>query len=148
MSLSVIKEDIAPYLLALLCVVVWLLFKTPFPKNPDALFGATATVASVFASFLGVSKALILSIKETPTYKVLKKLNQTNRLFSFLKAGIWSAVVLAALSILGFFISHEASVYKIPWFTIFAGFYIFSSALSLFLFGRVTNIFFKLLNQA
>jgi hypothetical protein len=148
MNFSTAKENYGPLFLAIVCVGIWLVFKTPFPQDPDALFGATATVASVFASFLGVSKALILSIKETPTYKVLKKLNQTNRLFTFLKAGIWSAVFLAALSILGFFISHKATIYTVPWFTIFAGFYIFSGALSLFLFVRITNIFFKLLSQA
>src|SRR5947209_1013946 len=100
-------ERLWPWLGALCVLAVWWLSGKPFPPAPDGLFGAAATVASVFASFLGVSKAIILTIKGTQTYKALEKAHYTETLFRYLKTGIYTSVMFASLSILGFFIDHN-----------------------------------------
>src|SRR5438876_2868112 len=98
------RERAWPWLGAIVIAVLWWLADRPFPKTPDVLLGAAATVASVFASFLGVSKAIILTIKGTKTYQVLEKNHYTDHLFSYLREGIFASVIFASLSLLGFFI--------------------------------------------
>lgn len=125
-------------------VFFWWIVDEPFPKTPDGLLSAAATVASVFASFLGVSKAIILTIKGTETYKVLERSHYTDHLFGYLRAGIYASVVFASLSLLGFFIDskiHE-DIYK--WF---CGLWVFAGSLSLLTYIRIANILFKLLKQ-
>ena len=56
-----------PWVGAIAVAILWWVTGRPFPNSPDGLLGAAATVASVFASFLGVSKAIILTIKGTKT---------------------------------------------------------------------------------
>jgi hypothetical protein len=90
-------EKLWPWVGAVLVVLVWWVSGKPFPEAPDGLFGAAATVASVFASFLGVSKAIILTIKGTQTYKALEKAHYTETLFQYLKSGIYASVIFASL---------------------------------------------------
>lgn len=137
-----------PLVAACLVVALWWLTGTPFPEKPEGLFGAAATVASVFASFLGVSKAIILSIKNSEVYKLLVKTGHTDALFGHLKSGIFTSVVFAGLSILGFFISPDRLVYGHKLFQIFEFFWILFAALSLFTYLRISNILFKLLKSA
>lgn len=138
-------EQFAPLLGAIVIVLLWRYVGSPFPMNPDGLFGASATVASVFASFLGVSKAIILSIKATDFYKILAQKGYTSELFSYLRSGIFASVLFASLSILGFFVSKEALMHGIKLYSIFSMVWIFAGALSLLAYIRVTNILFKLL---
>ncbi len=132
----------------MLVVLGWYLCGMPFPTNPDGLFGAAATVASVFASFLGVSKAIILTIKNTDTYAALKKLGHTDTLFGHLKGGIAASVTFAGLSILGFFVSHDKVIYGQVLFHLFEFAWVAFASLSLFSYVRITNILFKLLKIA
>ena len=125
----------------------WLWAGNPFPDRPDGLFGASATVASVFASFLGVSKAIVLTIKGTATYKFLEKAGKTDDLFRYLRAGIFASVTFAALSILGFFIDHKTIILAHHLFKVFCLIWVAGGALALFAYVRITNILFALLKQ-
>jgi len=143
-------ESLWPWAAATAGVVVWWLLDYPFPPSPDGLFGAAATLASIFASFLGVSKAIILSIKSTETYKVLQKLNYTDVLYKYLKAGIIASVTFAGLSILGFFIGINPGKtilgYSVP--GVLKALWIWFGILALCTYVRITGILFKLLKVA
>lgn len=129
-----------PWAAATILTTAWWYAAMPFPKSPDGLFGVAATVASIFASFLGVAMAILLTIKDTPTYKKLRELGRQDDLFGFLRQGITSAVVFAALSIIGFFIPDFPS-----WATGHAALWVFFGVASLGCQIRITEILFKLL---
>ena len=109
--------------------------------------GAAATVASVFASFLGVSKAIILTIKGTKTYQILERNHYTDHLFAYLRTGIYAAVAFASLSLSGFFIDVNSAIggYKI--FHWFGTAWVATGSASLFTYLRIANILFRLLKQ-
>lgn len=140
-------EKLWPWITAAFALLFWLHLGMPFPKSSENLFGTAATVASVFASFLGVAKAIILSIKETAVYRTLVRLNYSDRLFSFLRVGIFSSVFFAVMSILGFFISDKYLVYEISLFSLFSGAWIFSGVLALCAYIRITDIMFSILKN-
>ncbi|MDB5596267.1 MAG: hypothetical protein JWM36_3228 [Hyphomicrobiales bacterium] len=133
-----------PWLVAAAVVVAWLRLGSPFPQTPDNLFSSSATVASILASFLGVSKAIILTIKHTPIYKALREYGRERDLFRFLRAGIWTAVAFACLSVLGFFVSAGGDP-KVS--GVFNAVWIFFGAAAVFCYVRITNIMFKLLDK-
>jgi hypothetical protein len=129
-------------------VLAWYGAGAFFPPQPEGLFSTAATVAAVFASFLGVAKAIILSIQRSRTYKILKELGHTTTLFSHLRDGIVASIAFAGLSIVGFFISHERIICGFKLFSIFEFVWVFFAALSLFTYVRISNILFKLLKIA
>jgi hypothetical protein len=51
--LTLVWERLSPLVGAVAIVLAWSTFGKPFPLSPDGLFGAAATVSSIFASFLG-----------------------------------------------------------------------------------------------
>ncbi|UWU75949.1 hypothetical protein N2603_39450 [Bradyrhizobium huanghuaihaiense] len=138
-------EEVWPLVGAAIICAVWYQVGRPFPANPDGLFGAAATVASIFASFLGVSKAIILTIKGTPTFKILEQRNYTPILFSYLRDGIFASVLFASCSIVGFFVDHDSVLWQHHLFKMFQIVWIFAGTLSLLTYVRITNILFKLL---
>jgi hypothetical protein len=140
-------EKLWPWLGASAVVVIWWVADKPFPKTPDSLFGAAATVASVFASFLGVSKAIILTIKGTKTYQILERANYTHLLFAYLRAGIYSSVLFSSLSILGFFIHNDSEVGGHQIYNMFCLLWVAAGASALFTYMRIANILFRLLRQ-
>jgi hypothetical protein len=140
-------ERIWPWLFTLLTVAVWYFTGKSFPKNTDGLFAASAAVAAVFASFLGVAQALILSVKGTESYKVLERLGYTPLLFDYLRVGILSSVAFATLSIIGFFVDENVKPLGVNLYGTFEMTWVASGALSLFSYARISNILFKLLKQ-
>jgi hypothetical protein len=140
-------EKLWPWFGAVIVVIVWWCSGKPFPPAPDGLFGAAATVASVFASFLGVSKAIILTIKGTQTYRALEKAHYTETLFQYLKTGIYASVMFASLSIIGFFIDHNTLIHGYKLYDIFCIIWIACGSLAVFTYVRIANILFRLLKQ-
>jgi len=134
-----------PWIGAAAVVYAWHAMGSPFPPSPEGLFGAAATVASVFASFLGVSKAIMLTIKNTEIYNSLKKLNYTDALFGYLRIGIICSVIFAALSIFGFFVDRDKALFDINIGQAFSAIWICFGALSFFTYLRISNIIFKIL---
>lgn len=147
MKNTLIIEKGWPWIVAVAVAGAWWYFNKPFPASPDGLFGAAATVASVFASFLGVSKAIILTIKGTETYKFLERAKKTDDLFGYLRTGIYASVAFAALSIFGFFVDHNSVIGKYHWFEIFCLTWVAAGMLALFSYIRITHILFRLLKQ-
>jgi hypothetical protein len=137
-----------PWALAAAVVYAWTKCGSPFPTTPDALFGTAATVASVLAIFLGVSKAIVLSIKSSPTYAILEKHGYTGTLFSFLRAGVFCSIIFSAFSILGFFVSHTLIWHGVDIYKLFCLMWVFMGAASFFSYIRISNILFKLLSVA
>jgi hypothetical protein len=146
-SWSLRFERVWPWVASAILASVWKWgMGAPFPSSPDSLFGAAATVASILASFLGVSKAIILSIKETQSYKIIAELGYRDVLFAYLRDGILCAVIFAFLSIIGFFVEAPASDHL--WvFDAFKLLWVFFGAASLFSYSRITNLLFKLLRH-
>ncbi|ODA96488.1 hypothetical protein BFX40_28995 [Mesorhizobium sp. SEMIA 3007] len=147
MSLAILWERTWPWLGALAITVFWYWVGGPFPKTPDTLFGTAATVASVFASFLGVAEAIIIGLKGSASYKVLEKAGYTSLLFGYLRSGILSAVTFATLSIVGFFIADDVKIDGYLVAHVFAAIWITVGGASVLTFARISNILFKLLHQ-
>lgn len=145
-SLSLRLEQAWPWIGAIAGVCIWRwLLDSPFPSAPDSLFGTSATVSSIFASFLGVSKAIILSIKGTESFRILENLGYGNVLFNYLRDGIFSAVAFACLSVVGFFVVDPASAEILEYFKIF---WVFFGLAALLTYMRVTGLLSKLLRYA
>jgi hypothetical protein len=144
---SLLVERLWPWLAAAAVAGIWFAAGEPFPKTPDSLLGAAATVASVFASFLGVSKAIILTIKGTRTYQILERNHYTDHLFAYLRVGIYASVAFASLSLLGFFIDANSVVFGHKIYHWFCAIWIVTGAASLFTYLRIANILFRLLKQ-
>jgi hypothetical protein len=147
-KLTLAWEKLWPLVGAVLAAWSWWWLGHPFPSSPDGLFGAAATVSSIFASFLGVSKALILTIKGTETFRVMSDRGYTVLLFAYLRDGIFAAVLFASCSIIGFFIDHETIMWKHHFFKMFELVWVFAGVLSLLTYIRISNILFKLLRIA
>ena len=135
-----------PWIAALIVSAAWARSGKPMPADADTLFGTAATVASIFASFLGVAQAIIIGLREGPVYKVLEEGKLLSLLFGYLQAAIFSSVAFAGLSILGFFLpvgevaqNRVVEIFMIIW--------VAAGALALFTFFRITQLFFRLLNQ-
>lgn len=136
-----------PWVGAIAVAILWWVTGRPFPNSPDGLLGAAATVASVFASFLGVSKAIILTIKGTKTYRVLERAHYTDHLFRYLRAGIYAAVAFASISLLGFFIEPTSTIWHHKIFDWYWTLWVLIGASALFTYIRIANILFRLLKQ-
>ena len=144
---SLLIERLWPWLAAVAVAILWRAAGEPFPKTPDGLLGAAATVASVFASFLGVSKAIILTIKGTKTYQILEKNQYTDHLFAYLRDGIYASVGFASLSLLGFFIDPGSMLFAHKIYHWCCTIWVFTGAAALFTYVRIANILFRLLKQ-
>lgn len=141
-------EKWAPLLAALAAGLLWIIAKFKFPANPDALLGASAAVASIFASFLGVAQAIILGMKDGKLFKLLKELRYTDRLYNYISRGITGAVCFAVVSLLCFFVDvtnnetlGEIEVYywQVMW--------VFAATYAVATYARVSRLLFKLLSQ-
>ncbi|QCO05443.1 hypothetical protein [Azospirillum argentinense] len=147
---AVFWERFHPWIGAVVAVAVWWYAEMAFPVNPDSLFGTAATVASVFASFLGVAKGLILTIKSTETYKVLERNGYLAPFYEYLGVAIWAAIAFAVVSVIGFFVyaggadteaaENMRKLYKLAW--------VFCAALALLSYVRFGRILFRLLKHA
>lgn len=143
-------ERTYPWMGAVIAVAVWWYAELAFPDTPDSLFGTSATVASVFASFLGVAKGLILTIKNTETYRIVERNGFIKYFYEYLGAAIWSAIIFAVVSVSGFFVYASGNdpvlvevvrrIYQIIW--------VFFAALALLTYVRFGRILFRLLKQA
>ena len=144
---NILWERAWPWIGATAAALLWFHAEMEFPRSSETLLGTAATVASIFASFLGVAEALIIGLRGTASYQVLTKAGYTDLLFGYLRAGVLSAVLFACLSVLGFFIPLENSLTTNPEAHIFSAVWIFSGSLALLTFIRISNILFKLLHQ-
>lgn len=135
------------WVVSLITATIWYYFKISFPQDPSGLLGASATLAAVFAGFLGVAQGLILTMKDSEAYKILKANDLLSRLFSYLRSGISSSVFLAVLSVVGFFLVTPNSGIKIQYKTIYEAMWAFSSMFSFLSYHRITKIMFKLLRH-
>ena len=145
--IAIAVERFGPLVGALIGACFWASIGKPFPQTTDSLFGTAATVASVFASFLGVSETIILTVKDTEVYRALSSKGYTSLLFRFLKSGIIGASLFAGLSLLGFFFDASSSLYGHKIFGTFKFFWVFSGLYGFLSYARITNILFKLLRQ-
>ncbi|GFE96548.1 hypothetical protein DmGdi_16210 [Gluconobacter sp. Gdi] len=145
--MSPLVEKFWPICLAIGCAVLWHLLKLNFPKDPSGLLSTSATLAAVFAGFLGVTQGLILTIKDSKIYATLKKNGLLTLMFKYLQSGISASVIFAIVSVVGFFINPECIYYNFHIFSIFQCIWIASSIYSFGTYTRITNITFKLLHQ-
>jgi hypothetical protein len=124
----------------------WGYLGSPFPSSADGLFGTAATVASVFAGFIGAAGAIILTIKDTELYKLLVKSGHMGDIISYLAVALFVATGLAALSLAAFFVptASENHPLRPAYLTV----WIFVACLSFCTFYRASRIIFLLLKQS
>ena len=145
--LGLLWERWETWIISLTVSVLWYILKINFPQDPSGLLGASATLAAVFAGFLGVAQGLILTMKDSEAYKILKENDLLSRLFSYLRSGISSSVFLAVLSVVGFFLVTPNTGIKSQYKIIFESIWAFSSMFSFVSYHRITKIMFKLLGH-
>lgn len=134
-----------PLLFAAVAGAAWVPLDLDFPPDPTGLFGAAATVASVFAGFLGASKAIILTMKGNEAVKRLTDLGYTALLYLYLAHGVVGAVGFAFISVVGFFIYSNQPSHQV--ICLFEASWIALAAFSLASYYRITSIIFKLLQK-
>jgi hypothetical protein len=140
-------ESAWPWAGALIVAAAWEYFGPKFPEPPDSVLGTAATVASVFASFLGVSEALLLTIKDTAAIKKLSEHGYSVQLLAYLRSGIYASVSFAVLSIAGYFIDHHKLLFHHHVYSAFVLAWVTAASMSLFSYARVSHLFFKLLKH-
>ena len=140
---SLTLERFWPYLGTLLALAVWWFgLHHPFPIHPDALMGASGTVAAVFVGFLGTAKAIVLGLSGSAAFKKLKTAGYANLLFAYLAEALFCGVAFLAVAVTGFFLpeNHPQVWFSILWFV--------TGTASLLLYVRVTSLLFRLIKQA
>jgi hypothetical protein len=101
---SLIWERSWPYVGAVLVLAVWWFgLGHPFPAKPDALMGASGTVAAVFVGFLGTAKAIVLGLTSSAAFKKLKTTGYSKLLFAYLYEALFGGIIFLAIPIIGFF---------------------------------------------
>ena len=93
-------EQYWPYVAAVLGTVSWYYLGAPFPSKPDALMGASGTVASVLVGFLGTAKAIILSITGSRVFKKIREAGFSNLLFRYLFEALIGGMALLVISVM------------------------------------------------
>lgn len=146
-SWSLRWEQASPFIWAVALTVVSHISGVEFPSSTDGLYGTAATVASVFAGFLGVAQSVMLTIQATEVYKRLSKAGYIEDFYQYLRVGIYAAVLFAALSIVGFFVREETLLFTYKIYMAFQAAWLLCAFLSFFTYWRVAKIFFKLLSQ-
>ncbi|MCV0387136.1 MAG: hypothetical protein K5821_12005 [Nitrobacter sp.] len=140
---SLLFERSWPYIGSVVVLAVWWYgLGHPFPSKPDALMGASGTVAAVFVGFLGTAKAIVLGLTSSAAFKRLKSTGYANVLFSYLYEALFSGVIFLAVAVVGFFLPENKpqSWFSIIWFL--------TGVASLLLYVRVTGLLFRLIKQA
>lgn len=119
------------------------------PKDPNAMFGAAVTVASVFAGFLIASKSILLSLQGRPIFGALRQSGYLTDFINYLREGINASVVLIVFSMGAFFVDDFELRHATPYGEeLFYSAWIFCGGAALFTYWRASRILFKLLRHA
>ena len=135
-------ERLWPYAVGIAVLGVWYWLSSPFPAKPDALMGASGTVAAVLVGFLGTAKAIILTITRSAIFRKLKEAGYTAILFRYLYEAILFGSVFLVVSVVGFFLPENEPQ---KWFAII---WILTGSWALLLYLRSTALLFKLVRHA
>ena len=136
------RERWWPYACSIIITFVWYLLGAPFPPKPDALMGASGTVAAVLVGFLGTAKAIVLSVSNSDVFKRIKESGYSDVLFWFLFESLTAGTVFLVISIIGFFVpEHSPNL----WFSIL---WVLSGTTAMLVYSRTTYLLFKLVRQA
>jgi hypothetical protein len=117
--------------------------KAPWPKEPDALLGASGGAAAVLIGFLATAKAIVLSLSGTRLYRTLRDAGYHEDMLNYILSATLAGLVFMVFSIAGFFVLTKGMAppfwYPRIWF--------FLGTVSLLLFWRFTNILFRMLRH-
>jgi hypothetical protein len=117
--------------------------KAPWPKEPDALLGASGGAAAVLIGFLATAKAIVLSLSGTRLYRTLRDAGYHQDMLDYILTAMLAGLVFMVFSIAGFFVLAKGEAppiwYPRTWF--------FLGTVSLLLFWRFTNILFRMLRH-
>lgn len=92
-------------------VAVWLTAEAlPPARTIPNLLSAVCTVSSIAVSFLATSRAYMLSIKDRDVMKAVSKSLYYPLLWRYFNGAIRSTLILAPLTILGFFLDWDCTV--------------------------------------
>jgi hypothetical protein len=146
-GLDLVVERWWPFVAAFAMAGGWLLAGTPFPQQVDGLYGTSATVASVFAGFVGAAGAIILTIKDTPLFKELSRHGYAQAIVNYLRDALFVATAFATVSLAGFLIASD-SRFGLVFLTLFRMAWVSLAMLSICTFIRASRILFLLLKQS
>lgn len=133
-----------PYVAALLLTAAYVRFgRSSWPKEAEALLGASGGASAVLIGFLATAKAIVLSLSGTKLYKTLRTAGYHEDMLNYILSATLTGLIFMVFSIAGFFVltkDHLPPVWYPPlWF--------FLGTLSLLLFWRFTSILFRMLRH-
>lgn len=136
------RERLWPYVGGLAVLAIWYWFGAAFPSKPDALMGASGTVAAVLVGFLGTAKAIILTITRSAVFRRLKEAGYSAILFRYLYEALLFGSLFLVVSVVGFFLPENQPQ---KWFAVI---WILTGSWALLLYLRSTALLFKLVRHA
>lgn len=98
-------ERVYPYLTGALAALAWWMFTPEFHADKAEVLSASLTVGSILTGFLATSKAILLSLNDTPIMQELRSSKYINDLVSYLAQAILFSFAYAVVSLVGFFLN-------------------------------------------
>lgn len=131
-------EKIYPYLISLVCFILWQIYGPGLPEGGE-LLSATLSVSGVFVGFLTASKAILISTNS----KTMERLKESGYIFdlvSYIGQSIWFNLIFCLVCVIGFFDNVRGDIYSSVW--------IFLFLTSFFTVFRVTQIMLKIFRNS
>lgn len=103
MPTSLQRERWAPFVLAGIATLVWWYWEASIAAGiAKELLGALLSAAAVAAGFLTTALSILLPLANSPTGLKLRRSGYQQDLFRYMRSAIYSAMALAAISVIGF----------------------------------------------
>lgn len=107
-------ERLYPYLAGAVAALAWWVFTPEFHADKSDVLSASLTVGSILTGFLATSKAILLSLNDTPIMRDLRRSNYIADLVSYLAQAILFSFGYAVISLVGFFLNGSPA-YWVVW---------------------------------
>lgn len=135
--MGLIRERLAPYVLAILVAICFRLLGIGFPKSEN-LLAAGVSLGAILTGFLATNMTLFASV-ESRLMRRIRNGQYFDTLMKYLRESIWLSMAFSASSVLGFFIVSP----KLQ--KCFAYAWLFVAVASIATFCRVTEILLLIL---
>jgi hypothetical protein len=130
-----------PYFGSLLAVGIWWWLGKPFPTDVKEFLAAALTFAAILTGFLATAQAILMALPAESVMGQIKSSGYIDELIRYMREAFIGMLLFAIINLIGFFFDTR----HLP--SMFAPFWVFFAALSLFAFSRVTSIVERLMKH-
>ena len=135
---SIHLEQTAPYILGVAAMFIWWKSNLSLPSG-DGILSSSLTLGAILTGFLATAKAILMTL-DSPIMQRLRETDYINSIVSYLSQAIWLCFAFCIVTLIGFFIDKNTSIFGITWI----GLGITSAGA----FIRVTNIMLKIIRHS